>query len=354
MFFLRRDALIQSFGLDPRSFSPSWKDLKGEIQITVREPHATPDKGQLLGYIKFHKNTGRLDLVNFNARLTPDDFSLGVSTKRGSESTAGHHGEGFKLAALSLHRLNHCVRICASSYTWNFYFGGTNRSSLYVRQRPVKQGKIEKAQVAYATRMTAGKPRYLRANAWEDVSVEIRKRPGGKRIETEEFLSWVSVALDLKGPTSHNLIVKTDRGDLILDEVFAGCLYLKGLLLSDTNNTSRPFRFGYNFVEGKVDRDRRQMKDSSEEANILASIWEHAIQHGGKQELESLIDIFQKYPFHRDIREAQDKFTYSAARAIWAHLVSSKEGIFYYNEKTGEKVSGYLHILKLRPTLTGS
>lgn len=339
---LRKDAIIQSFGQNPRCFTPLWEDLASQIQITVRRQHVIPGNGQLLGYIRFDKTSGKLELVNFNARLSPQDFSLGASAKKGSESTAGYHGEGFKLAALVFRRLNYRVRISASSCTWNFNFRGTYHSNLYVRQSPANQKKIQKAQDAHAIKLSAGSPRDLRANIWEDVSVEISKGPGGEKIDTKDFLSWISVTLDLKGPSADNLIVKTNKGDLILEKAFAGRIYLKGLLLSDTNINSKPFRFGYNFVEGHVDRDRRRLRNSSEEADILASIWEEAIHKRGKDVLQPFINMFQDDPHCRDIREAQYRLTFSAAEAIWTHLVPFGEGGFYYNEKYGEKV-GSIH-----------
>lgn len=199
--------------------------------------------------------------------------------------------------------------------------------------------------------MSAGKPRDLKANSWEDVSVIIRKAPDGKKIEREEFLSWIKVTLDINGPSQDNLMVKTDGGDLILDKDFAGRLYLKGLLLSDAKTRSKPFKFGYNFVKGHVARDGRQMKDHSEESYMLARIWEGAIRDRGKDVLQYLIDMFKDYPPCRDIRDAQYNFTSFTAKAIWTHLISSGEGGFYYNQKSGDKVESThtfsYHVFKL-------
>lgn len=334
----RKDALIQSFDLDPRCFTPLRRDLKSQIQITIRLPHATPAKGELLGFIRFDKNAGSLQLVNFKAQLRAQHFDLGVSTKRGNEMTAGYHGEGFKLAALILRRRDHRVRFRASSCTWNFNFRGTLKSTLYVKRNPIGE-KTQKSQDEYAAKISAGATRGLRANICEDVSVEIRKGRGkdGKRIETEEFLSWISVTLDLQRP-SPDKMVKADRGELILDKEFAGQLYLKGLLLSDTNTSRKPFKFGYNFFEGHVDRDRRQLRDSAEEADTLASIWDHAIRNRGRDVLDPLVSMFQSSPSCRDIGESQHRFTSMAAKAIWAHLLSSAGDGFYYNEKLQDKV----------------
>jgi hypothetical protein len=310
-----------------------------QIQITVRRPHQVPKQGELLGYILFKAGDGSLELANFKAQLYPEHLSLGVSTKRQNNTAAGYHGEGFKLAALVLRRCDYRITISASSCHWNFHFRGKVHPTLSAVQTPISGERIRSLQESSAAKLLQGS-RGLEANAWEDVSVKIWKGKDGKGVEIDEFLSWVSAVLDLEGPPSTD-IVSTDKGQLILDKAFSGRLYLKGLLLSDTSTRRKPFNFGYNFLEGRVDRDRKQLRDAADEADTLAGIWEHAIQNRRADVLEHVIGMFQNCPSCRDIGEAQHSFTYSTAKTIWTHLISNRENSFYYNEKLGDKVRFY-------------
>lgn len=96
----RRDALINTFSLDPADFSPHYEEdlTNNEILITVRHPLKPPHEN-LLGYIKFRwgsNNRGHVEIVNFQASLDPSCLRFGCTTKRGDPTQAGQHGEGSK------------------------------------------------------------------------------------------------------------------------------------------------------------------------------------------------------------------------------------------------------------------
>ena len=310
----------------------------------MRRHGAAATERELLGYILFNKKTGTLELANFKAQLATQNLHLGVSTKRRNEMAAGYHGEGFKLAALVLCRNRHQVRYASSSYYWNFSFSGTYQSNLYYRLSPAKTEKVERDKAKYLEKVAASIPRCLESNIWEDVSVTIGKgrRELSRKVETEEFKSWTTVTLDLNGPSPSD-IVQTSNGDLILAKSFAGKIYLKGLLLCDTSTDLDPFIFGYNFLRGHVDRDRKYLIDSSEKEEIIMGIWKIAIEQHGNDLIGTFVRLLQEHPTSADVRFTQNKLTSSIAMTIWQFLVSSANGGFYYNEKQGNKVVFHLH-----------
>lgn len=231
----RKDAIVDSFDLDPRdpqSFAPSWKETPNEIQITVHRKAPSGDDQELLGYIRFDKKAGSLELANFKNRFEMSYLGLGGTTKRGHNKFAGVHGEGLKLAALVMHPNNHAVRISASSFYWNFGFHGKDRDSFHCRLSEPKPETMRHQKRLFAEK---ARPRTeLISYIWKDVMVKISKGKGagGLRVTEEDFRSWVTTSLDLSGPAPDD-IIRTVHGDLILDDEFSGRIYLKGLLVNN-------------------------------------------------------------------------------------------------------------------------
>lgn len=237
----RKDGIIKSFDLDPRRFEPKFKDSKNQILIKVYHPQiepTSPGKEKLLGFIRFDKKAGSLELTNFNAALTRRNLDLGDTTKYESLNQAGCHGEGFKLASLVMCRNGHRVRYSTSYFKWFFGLRGNWKSNLYCKIVPESEKKLKRDQDTYKAKIAAGKQRALKANIWEDVSVLIGKGRGDlqMRIELHEFLEWLEVTVDINAPCD---VVKTQYGDLILDRKFTGKMYLKGLFLANASTTGK-------------------------------------------------------------------------------------------------------------------
>jgi hypothetical protein len=329
----RKDAIIASFDVDPRAFRPETKVTPNQIQIQIlrnRTPSTRSASRDLLGFIRFNKKAGSVELANFKAKLALDHLYVGTTTKRDRGEFAGMHGEGFKLGALVMQRNCHSVRFVASGFYWNFGLKGlrgSNRSTLQCRLSLPKPGLVEKERAKYAT--MSAKPNFrrrLRSNIWEDVSVKIAKaRKGGKKISEEDFKSWLKVAIDLDPPSSTDTI-QTAHGDLILDKRFARHIYLKGLLLTDHDPKHH---FGYNFIRGRINRDRDGLVNQSEEIDMLAKIWEHAILENDPKIIDIYIELFRDHEECAEI-SASDKISLSAVEAIWKQLkISSSEAFFY-------------------------
>jgi hypothetical protein len=316
------------------------KESPAQIQITVhrqRQSGIERPSQELLGFIRFNKKAGRLELTNFQAALDVQHLSLGGTTKRGQDRFAGVHGEGFKLAALVMRRNNHAVRFEASSYYWNFGFRGAHASNFYCRLSQPKPEVIQKKKEAFARKEESGGQRGPMSNIWQDVTVKISKGRGdfGLKISEADFRSWLDVAIDIEGPQPED-IVQTDHGDLILDKRFSGRIYLKGLRVPSLGPDGRGYVFGYNFVRGSINRDRERLVDWSEEAEMLAMIWEQSIVGRGDGVTNDYIKLFRDHQECADIASAEEKVSISVAKAIWNRLRTASPNAFFYSENNSE------------------
>ncbi|KAF9876159.1 hypothetical protein CkaCkLH20_06102 [Colletotrichum karsti] len=342
-----KDGIVESYGLDPRSFVTHLHETKNEIQITVHRP--TPNapspetsrtrrqirpEGELLGFIRFKRKQGSIELANFNAALTMQNLSLGGTTKHGDDKFVGTHGEGFKLAALVMLRNNRRFQIKSSSASWNFSFKGVYQDRFTCSIGPATDRKVENDKAALE-RETTNKPRAsLKAYIHQDVVVKIYNRPSDicDRITEDQFNDWIAVSLDIKGPPP-DAMIRTEYGDLLLDERFAGRIYLKSLRVKHNGAGGKRYHYGYNFAEGEISRDREQLTNSKEKALMLADIWGAAMQHEehGGDLVPKYIALFGNSDYG-DVFGVEDAISEHTARLIWRRLRTDAPGEFFYSE----------------------
>ncbi|KAF2180943.1 hypothetical protein K469DRAFT_671927 [Zopfia rhizophila CBS 207.26] len=331
-----KDAIIASYDLEPRNFKPELKETGDQIQITVHRPHPSGPRNssmELLGYIRFRKKAGCVELANFKAQLNMEHLLLGRTTKRGHDRFAGHHGEGFKIASLVMRRNEHAVRYAASSYYWNFRFRRRSPTLSCILSRANPE-VLQRKKEAFSTRVAAGARRGLTSNIWEDVIVRISKARGecGSKVTEADFRSWLDVTLDINRPPPSDFI-ETCYGDMILDARFSGQIYLKGLRVPGDGGDGRVYIFGYNFHRGQIDRDRRKLGNAQEETRMIANIWEQAMIARGDEVVDSYIKLFRDHEHSLDINLADRTVSRSAAQAIWNRLRTSFPDAFFYPEK---------------------
>lgn len=328
----RKDAIIASFDLNPRSFRPVIKETPTQIHITIHrdsDENEEQSSRELLGFIRFNRKAGTVELTNFQAGLERKNLLVGMSTKRGHDEFAGCHGEGFKLAAMVLRREGHSVRFGASEYYWNFMMRGRDRSHLVCRLSRAKVELVEKREQDFGARSARPKfKRGLTSNIWEDVTVKVGKARGdwGLSVTEEDFRSWLSVAIDLNPPSLTD-VVQTEAGDLILDARFEGHIYLKGLRIA-AHGTN--FAFGYNLARGTIGRDRDCLKTAPEEDDMLSTIWEQAILTQGPSAVDTYIKMLHDKEGSREVVLTGQKLSKSAVQVIWARLRVLNPNTFIY------------------------
>ncbi|KAH8672807.1 hypothetical protein BGZ60DRAFT_356374, partial [Tricladium varicosporioides] len=99
-----------------------------------------------------------------------------------------------------------------------------------------------------------------------------------RKITEKQFREWMKQSLDLHPPSE---LIKTPNGSLILDSEFKNKVYLKGILLERFSDNLRSFKHGYNYADGRTNRDRQVMSVAKEQGHILSQIWAYALKQGG-------------------------------------------------------------------------
>ena len=73
----------------------------------------------------------------------------------------------------------------------------------------------------------------------------------------------------------------------------------------------------------------------SEEAEMLAMIWEQSIAGRGDDVTDNYIKLFRDDQECADVAFAEEKVSISAAKAIWNRLRTASPNAFFYSEKNG-------------------
>ncbi|KAJ5369974.1 uncharacterized protein N7496_006094 [Penicillium cataractarum] len=336
-----KDAILEQFDVDRLAFQPLYEDREDCVSIIVPDVSNRQERCRALGFIRYDKKTGRTILVNPCAQLKPEALELGHSSKRENPNLIGCHGEGLKLAALVMSRNGYRVKIATANSHWSFSFVGSRFRCMIKPSKMVESGP--------ETDPTEDMAR-MHSHIERDVVVMVEPAKGkhGKKISLADFQTWVEVTLDIRGISYPSQVIETDVGDLILDPHFCGRIYLQGMLLPATSSRLKPYKLGYNFTQGRVNRDRQILVDKHEEANAVRQIWESAIQKNEKVVLPVYVDFLRNFPEAPDVESADVLLGDATKTLIWRRLLCDTGGKqFYYSEKSPSQVSATNHSMIL-------
>ena len=333
----RKDAILQTHQIELFSFLPYISATPDNVTITVEEKRSLPvdregpSVQRVLGYIRFNKVQGSAEFTNFGSNLDYRCLELGHTTKKKDHRLAGGHGEGLKIAALVLCRENHHVKISANGFHWHFGFNGQSKANFFCRLTPAKVKREP------STPSGTGMPAKLSAKVGEDVSVTIEKGQKGQPLSTQDFGAWMRDTIDLHPPSGR---IRTPSGDLLLEPMYQGHMYLKGIRVPESSLDGKAFRFGYNLTQGSVDRDRQRLIDARKVTESIHKIWESAITQTEGVALPRYLELFRDYPLSADARGADRHVTQTTAQKMWDALnYESKMGdLFYYSESHQNEV----------------
>ena len=300
-----------------------------------------PQTRSLLGYIRFLKDKGMVELTNFNAQLARRTLNMGGGDKQFKEYLAGGHGEGYKAAAVVALRKGYQFRYEASSCYWNFHCGKLDKSpeQIYCHLQPKRPQPLQKTMKDYDDRFGTGLPRNETSYIHQDVSVKIGnvskyKKKSGDKISERVFRKLIRVSLDLISPTT----IATPYGELIVDSEFQDTTYLKRLLV-EGNPGMANYKYGYHFFEGKIDRDRRRLPNNREDASRGAKIWEYVVEkqpeYLGKY-IEMIEDVDSPWA---DVCWAREFVSRHFAEKMCKYYFDGddKKQIFYHDSRTSDK-----------------
>lgn len=348
----RRDGIIKSFNIRENEFlvirEERTKSRNTEIVYKVLRPGAEPK--EWLGYILFtaRDGMGSIDIVNRRATLQPWHLDMGGTSKADDSHQAGAHGEGLKVALLVLQRgrQNHCVRCVTGSFTWNFNF--TNRGRLVARLRRMMPEQL--VRIREKSRQTSEKS--LAPFAPEpdrDVQFRVGQRASGRDqygdktkrdpVSLEQFNRWCETALFLQDVEDGGIVL-SDRGDLITDPRLCGNIYLKGLLLKRSSEstsasmTGKPLKYGYNFQDGTTNRERQSVGETMEETRAILSIWNKVllVRPTYVRHLSDMLNSSD--PEYADVSMAKSLMRIETAVRLKEYLFSDSTNWYY---SVGEK-----------------
>lgn len=274
---------------------------------------------QCLGFIRFkgRDRVGTVEITNLKATLQPWHLLIGGTEKRGEEDQAGAHGEGLKLAALVWMRSaqNNHLRCCSGGFNWTFNFT-KDRSLVVTLHRINKDGKKARRPPKSASKIFT--PELEADRDVQFIIGESRKGRNEKGVEVQRgpiqqtaFESWSKAALFLNQLDQEDTgIISTDYGDLLTAENLRGKIYLKGLLLCEGTKsrsaslTGFPLWFGYNFADGHTNRERKSLKNPSEESRAMCQILSSAIREDPEL-IGALVDMFNSETVYADVACAE-------------------------------------------------
>ncbi|CEJ61881.1 hypothetical protein PMG11_10397 [Penicillium brasilianum] len=327
-----RDAILARFSLSRLDFQPVYEDRGDCVAVVVPDPTRQDRQGRALGFIKYNKHDGCVTISNSCVEIGLNVLELGYSSKRLDSNAAGCHGEGLKLAALVMVRSGLNVDLFASRNHWRF---GLLRSHFYCEIKPSEDN-------GSAGRDPAEDMFRLSPMADRDVTLEIRAPSESKKnaLSLDDFHGWLAITCDIRGLTHPSDILETDAGDLILDPKFYGRIYLNGMHLPCSGSELQQYRFAYNFLHGKVNRDRQILVDRDEEANMVRRIWEAAIRKHRVAFLPIYVNLLRNFPKALDIESAAHFLESPTKHLIWKYLLDEAgDDKFYYNENSSAEVS---------------
>lgn len=341
-------------GLDQDRFEITMaeKTDHGDVEILYTARY----EGKSYGYIRYSgtENGGVIDITNRDAQLKIQDLDFGPSGKEMNESQAGRHGEGMKIALVVFMRrpLSHFVTFHASGCKWNFSWRQVSKK-LGVKITRMNTVPLQKLVGKSEADFSKGLVPFVVDHS-RDVQVQIgvglrRKDELGRLmrstplVSVDNFHEWCQAASWLQ-PMNDADVVKTDVGSLFLNNSkLCQKFFLRGLLLSEPDSqgntaslTSKPLKYGYDFRDGYVNRERKNFSRWTEESAKILDIWCEVIRI--KPELvKSFCDMLLNSTKYADVHGVQSFLDHIMVNRIWKELRSRQ--CWYYNQAQKDKVS---------------
>lgn len=169
---------------------------------------------------------GKLYIENDGTTLAYEALLLGTTSKSNRPDLIGKFGEGLKLGILALVRAGMPVKIRSGSEVWVPSIQRSDKFNADVLVFDIEKGRKPQNRVA----------------------IEI----GGIDAETWEQFNKLFLFL---AKIPDDKMVQTSAGTLILDSAYEGKVFVKGIFVGNDSKLS----FGYDLVDGEVDRDRKMV-----------------------------------------------------------------------------------------------
>jgi len=142
--------------------------------------------------------------------------------------------------------------------------------------------------------------------------------------------------LFLQPPTGE--IRNTELGTVILDDKYRHKIFVKGIFIESRDpGNPPPVRYGIDFSQASLDRDRRNFMTHSEAANSIARIWDIIISRAPDDTTtQKYLELLLKEVDYLDVLSAETCISLPSAQALFRQLLSLYPGAFFYSKENKE------------------
>lgn len=224
------------------TYLPNWGCYEGLRELVQNAKDAEVELQAKLE-VWHRRDSSTLCIENDGCTLPHEALLFGHTTKAQRGDLIGKFGEGLKLGVLALVRAGHPVRIRSGSEVWVPTIERSEKFDSDVLTFDIQKGRAEK----------------------DRVSIEVGN------ISAADWAEFRKCFLFIDEPKKDEA-VRTDYGTLLMSGEHAGKLYVKGIFVQ----SDPALKFGYDFVDMDVDRDRR-MVDRYDLAWRTRVIWQRAM-----------------------------------------------------------------------------
>jgi len=236
---------------------------------------------EIYGRIRYDNNGETLSIEN-KGKLETFNLLLGGTTRmpNSSNGIVGQFGEGLKISAIALLRLNKMFSIINNDQVWRF--------SLKEDTNFIRENKPERC-------LFWRREEYSNPENKDKVIIQIRNITLSEWKDNIDYYLWMVSKVKKLG-----IIAAGNNGDIILNPEFKNRVYSRGVYVT-TN--SRNIGYGYN-MDLVLDRDRNCIPNysdfESKARSIIIYILDNYITYKKQLPLEEMdfteIEMFDKFP----------------------------------------------------------
>ena len=207
------------------TYLPNWGCYEGLRELVQNAKDAETEFGAKFE-VRHRKDVNKLVIENDGCTLPHEALLFGHTTKTQRGDLIGKFGEGLKLALLVLVRAGYPVTVRSGSEVWTPTIERSDKFNADVLVFDIQKGRAEK----------------------DRVSIEVEK------ITAEDWAEFRKCFLFLNKMKKDAAVV-TSYGTLLMGAEYVGKLFVKGIFVQ----ADPEYKFGYDFCDIEVDRDRRMI-----------------------------------------------------------------------------------------------
>lgn len=316
----RRDIIVETFDF-PDGFKPRFEESPDSIRILADDPNKVPPDD--IGFIEYHKKTGRVVLFNANPPSHLPPVPPHDNTCPGKYEWVGIHRYYINRAVFIMALAGYRINIETKYSVWEFF---KRPGSEYLSCSVTETDKHLEGRGAGKENTDGETSLSLRTC----LSVSLRPREAQPAI----FMTWLSVVFDIQGLSDASRLCETPAGDIMLDAELTGKLYVDGLQVLLPYISRGTFRYRYNLRQFRVGSGDGRVPDIPKR---VAAIWKEAIQQREDAFLPKYVEILSETPHYLDVRHADKHVDSATAKKIWHFLQTGVDkGKFFYWGREGK------------------